>query len=140
MAPPSASPQPFDERTLGGAVHDVWQTASTLAQQHAALASSELTERTKGVGTDAVLLVSGAVVLHAATLAFLCSAALGLYAAGVSPWQAGFAVAVLTAVVGVVLVALARARLRRRSSGPSDTLLAFKETGQWLTTLTRTRR
>ena len=140
MAPISAAPHDSDGRSLGGALGDVWRDASTLLQQHAALAASELSDRASGLGIDALLLVSGIVLLHAATLAFLVAAAFGLYGAGLKPWQAGVVVAVAATLMGAGLMLLGLGRLRRRTAGPSDTLLSFKESGQWLTTLTHTHQ
>lgn len=137
--PPSSTSRPtLEAPALGGALHDVWRDATTLIRQHAALASLEFSERAKGAGVDVALLTLGAVVMQAAVLAFLATTAVVLHRAGLTPAQAGLAVTMAAAFIGVALMAWGGARVRRRITGPSDTLLAFKESKQWLTGATRT--
>lgn len=119
---------------------DVWRDTATLLRQHATLASWELSERTKGWGIDAALLVIGAVVLQAAVLLLLATAVLGLSQVGLAWWQAGLVVAAAATLFGVIVIAWGRARLQRRFSAPSDTLAAFEESWQWMTGPTQTRR
>lgn len=137
MAPHSTSRPTLEVRALGGAVHDVWRDATTLVSQHATLASLEFKERTKGAGIDVALLAFGAVVAQAAILALLATAALGLYQAGLTPVQAGLTVAMAAAFMAVVLMVWGGVRAQRRITGPSDTLLAVKESKEWLIGLTR---
>lgn len=128
-----------DGRSLGGAVRDVWHDTSALLSQHAELAATEISERTAGVALDAGLLVGGVVVLHVGALAAVAAAAFALHAAGLAPWLAVLTVAATVLALGVALLLWGRGRFRRRTAGPSDTLMAFKESRQWLTSLTRTR-
>jgi Putative Actinobacterial Holin-X, holin superfamily III len=127
-------------RSLGGALRDVWHDTSTLLSQHAEVAAAELSERTSGLAVDAMLLVAGVVVLHAGALAAVAAAAFALHEAGLAPWRATLTAAAAVSALGVGLVWWSRGRLQRRTAGPSDTLLAFKESKQWLTSLTPTRR
>jgi hypothetical protein len=128
-----------DGRSLGRALRDVWHETSALLSQHAGLVATEITERTSGVALDAGLLVGGVIMLHAGALAAVSAAALALHAAGLAPWLAVLTVAATVLGLGVGLLLWGRGRLRRRTAGPSDTLLAFKESRQWLNALTRPR-
>lgn len=129
-----------DSRSLGGALRDVWDDTSMLLSQHAEVAATEISERTTGVALDAGLLVGGVIVLHAGALMALAAAAFALHAAGLAPWLAALSVAATALALGAGLVFWGRRRLQRRTAGPSDTLLACKDTTQWLTSLTSTRR
>ena len=140
MAFPQSPGPDGDGRSLGGAVRDVWDDTSRLLSQHAELAATEISERTAGVALDAGLLVGGVVVLHAGALAAVAAAAFALHAAGLAPWLAVLSVAAAVLALGAGLLLWGRGRLQRRIAGPSDTLLAFKDTKQWLTSLTLTRR
>lgn len=140
MAFPEGPGPDGDGRSLGGAVRDVWDDTSRLLSQHAELAATEISERTAGVALDAGLLVGGVVVLHAGALAAVAAAAFALHAAGLAPWLAVLSVAAAVLALGAGLLLWGRGRLQRRIAGPSDTLLAFKDTKQWLTSLTLTRR
>ena len=127
-------------RSLGGALFDVWHDTSTLLSQHAQVAAAELSERTNGLAVDAMLLVAGVVVLHAGALTALAAAAFALFGAGLRPWLAALIVATAALTAGAGLVLVGRGRLQRRTAGPSETVMAFKDSGQWLTSLTPTRR
>jgi len=140
MTPPVHSTPGSDSRSLGGALRDVWHDTSRLLGQHAEVAAEELSERATGVALDAVLLVGGVVVLHAAALTVLAAAAFALYDAGLAPWLATLSVAAAALASGAGLLLWGRRRLRRRTSGPSDTWLALKESGEWLTSLISTRQ
>lgn len=138
MAPDQVLPLEVDDpRGLRDAVSDVWQDASLLFRQHAALASKEATERTAGVGVDVAGLVGGVVLLHAAALALVAAAGFALHQAGLSAWLACLVVAVVLAASGIGTALWAKGRLVRRATRPSETLVALGETHAWLGALLR---
>jgi len=138
MATDQALPLDVDDpRGLRDAVSDVWQDASLLFRQHAALASKEASERTSGLGVDVAGLVGGIVLLHAAMFALATAAGFALHAAGLSPWLASLIVAIVLGAGGVGTALWAKSRLVERATRPSETLVALGETHEWLSTLLR---
>lgn len=127
-------------RTLRDACADVWQDASTLLRQHAAMASHEVRERAAGLEADAAGLVGGLVLAHAGALALAAAAALGLHAAGLPAWLASLIVGGILAGAGLGLVLQARARLVARATRRSETLRALADTSEWVRELLRGAR
>jgi len=119
-------------RGLRQVVSDIWHDGSLLLEQHAALAGKEAAERTSGLGVDLAAAVGAAALLQAGVLALLASAGFALHAAGFSAWQSTLIVAVLAAATSLCLALWARARLVRRMTARSETVLALRETSDWL--------
>jgi hypothetical protein len=119
-------------RTLRDVVSDVWLDSSRLAQQHLELASQEVAERTAGLSVDLAASLGATALLHGSVLALLASAGFGLHAAGFSPWLATLIVAVGAMAIGFGMALWARARLARRTTSHSETLLALGETSDWI--------
>jgi len=126
-----------DPRGLRDAVSDVWQDASLLFRQHAALASKEASERTSGLGVDVAGLVGGVVFLHVAVLGLAASAGFALHETGLSAWLASLIVASGLGAVGMGLAMWAKGRLIDRATRPSETLVALGETHEWMSSLLR---
>ena len=137
MAAHDALPRDIDDRGLRDVVNDAWQDASLLFSQHAALASKEASERTSGLGADAAGLVGGVVLLHAAVLALAVAAGLALHDAGLSSWLASLIVALVLAASGVGAALWAKGRLVDRATRRSETLVALRETHEWLSGVLR---
>lgn len=119
-------------RTLRHVASDVWRDASLLIQQHVELAAEEASERTAGLSVDVALAVAAIALLHGAVLAVLASAGFALHAAGLAPWLAVALVALLAVLAGAGFALWARARLRKRTTTHSETLLALGETSEWI--------
>lgn len=132
MAPEPMSWTQDTPRTLRDVVGDVWLDSSRLVQQHLELASQEVAERTAGLGVDLAASLGATALLHAGVLALLASAGFGLHAAGLAPWLALLIVSAAAMLVGLGLALWARARLTRRATSQSETLLALGETGTWI--------
>ena len=132
MAPEQVWTSDASSRTLRDAVRDIWVDASMLIQQHVALAAKEAGERTSGLSVDLAASVAAMAMLHAGLLAMLASAGFALHAAGLSPWLTMLFVAVLAMTIGLALALWARARLARRTTPRSETVMALRETSEWL--------
>ncbi len=113
-------------------IGDIWHDGSLLFEQHAALAAKEAAERTSGLGVDLAASIGAVALLQAGVLALLASAGFALHTAGVSAWQSMLIVAVVAVVASLSLALWARARLVRRATARSETVLALRETSDWL--------
>ncbi len=113
-------------------ISDIWHDGSLLFEQHAALAAREAAERTSGLGVDLAASVGAVALLQAGVLALIASAGFALHTAGFSAWQSTLIVAVVAVVTSLSLALWARARLVRRTTARSETLLALRETSDWL--------
>ena len=127
-------------RTLRDVVSDVWMDTSLLIQQHLELAAQEAAERTSGLGMDLGLAVGAVALLHAAVFGLLATAAFALHASGLAPWLAVGIVAAVSLVFGAVLALWAKARLVRRTTTRSETLIALGETSDWIASALRGER
>jgi hypothetical protein len=127
-------------RSLRAVASDVWLDCSQLARQHLEVAAEEVAERTSGLGVDLAASVGATALLHGGVLALLASAGFGLHAAGLAPWLAMAIVAIAAMAIGLGLALWARARLVRRTSAHSETLLALGETSDWIATSLRGER
>jgi Putative Actinobacterial Holin-X, holin superfamily III len=119
-------------RGLRQVAADIWRDGSLLFEQHAALAAKEVAERTSGLWLDLAASLGAVALLQAGVLALLASASLALHAAGFAAWQSTLIVAVLAATTSLCLALWARARLVRRTTARSETVLALSETSDWL--------
>lgn len=119
------------KRTLREAMGDVWLDLSLLVEQHAALAAREVAERTTGLSVDLSALVAAVALLQCGVLALLASAGFALHAAGLAPWLAMLVVAIVAVAGGLGAALVGRARLVRRTTSRSETLLALAETSDW---------
>ena len=138
MATHQALPLEVDDpRGLRDAVSDVWQDASLLFRQHAALASKEASDRTAGLGVDVAGLVGGVVLLHVAVLGLAAAVGFALHEAGLSAWLASLIVSIGWGAVGIGVAMWAKGRLIGRATRPSETLVALGETHEWMSSLLR---
>ena len=114
-----------DDRSLPEVVSDVVREAKLLIRQYVALASAEMGENARTVGSRAAQLASAAVLglLGAGTV--FAAVVLGLVELGVAPWAAALIVGVASLIVAAILARAAMSALRRSSFLP-NTVAALK--------------
>ena len=121
-----------DSRSLGELFADLARETSTLVRQELRQAGIEVGQRLGGVGREAVLLVGGALIAHAALLSLAAAMILVLGELGLPWWLAALIVAVVLAGIGVVLIQQARTALKRADILPRRTMEHVKEDQEWL--------
>jgi Putative Actinobacterial Holin-X, holin superfamily III len=117
---------------LGAAISGTWREARTLVDQHLSLASREAAARTAGMGIDVMLMLVAVLCVQGALLSGLAAVGFAVYAAGAAAWLAALIAAALAAAIGIVAALAGRRRFVQRTRPPSPTLLALRETGDWL--------
>lgn len=120
------------EPSLGGLIAKLGDNLRTLIRQEIALARAELTANATRAARALVLLAGAAIVGVAALHGLLAAAALGLVAAGLQPWAAVGAVAVVALIVTLVLARTGMARLRGSQLAPRTTVDTLKESASVL--------
>jgi hypothetical protein len=119
------------ETSVGQLISDISDDLSKLFRQEVELAKAEVREEAKKAGKAAGML--GAAGFAGYMVALLVTLAVVAALSNVmDPGWAALIVAVVWAVVGVVLYATGRQRLRTVSPVPRQTVETLKEDAQWL--------
>jgi hypothetical protein len=127
MAPPQ------DDRTLGELFAELSRETGVLIRKEVELASVEMSARAKVAGAHAATIAAGGALAHAGLLVLLAAIVIGLAQIGIEPWLSALIVAILTLVIGSVLVSRGMANLRRTGVAPTQTIETLKETKTWTT-------
>lgn len=120
-----------DERSLGELFAELSRETGQLVRKEVELATTEMTAKAKVAGGHAATVAAGGALVHAGLLVLLAALVIGLAQLGVSPWLSALIVAVLTMIVGYVLVNSGLTRLRQTSVAPTQTIETMKETASW---------
>jgi hypothetical protein len=120
-----------DERSLGELFAELSRDTGVLIRKEVELATTEMTAKAKVAGSHAATIAAGGALVHAALLVLLAAVVIGLAQIGVQPWLSALIVALVTGVIGYVLVNKGRAGLRRTSVTPTRTIESLKETATW---------
>ena len=97
------------------------------------LAATEMTAKARKAGAGAAVAAAGGALVHAGLLVLLAAIVIGLAQVGVEPWLSALIVAILTIVVGYVLVNRGLDQVRRISVAPRQAIESLKETASWTT-------
>lgn len=125
-----------DERSLGDLFGELATETTTLVRQEIALAKTEVTNDAKALGTNAGLAIGGGLVAYAGFVVLLVALGLGLNDALDSPWLGLLLVALVTLVVGYLVVRRGLAALKAVDPTPERTIQTLKEDKEWLKTQT----
>lgn len=109
---PPAGERPGDDRSVGELISAVSEDFSTLMRQEVALAKAEVRESATRAGAGAGLLAGAGVASHMVLL-FLSIAAWWGVAQWIGQAWSGVVIAVVWAIVGLILYAAGRSRLRQ---------------------------
>jgi Putative Actinobacterial Holin-X, holin superfamily III len=120
-----------DERSLGELFAELSRETGVLVRKEVELATTEMTAKAKVAGSHAATIAAGGALVHAALLVLLAGIVIGLAQIGVQPWLSALIVALVTGVIGYVLVNKGRTGLRRTSVTPTRTIESLKETASW---------
>ena len=127
MAPKS------DERSLGELFAKLSRETGVLVRKEVELATTEMTEKAKQAAAAAGVAAAGGALVHAGLLMLLAPIVLGLAQRGVDSWLSALIVALVTMVVGYLLVNRGLANLRQTSVVPRQAIESIKESATWTT-------
>jgi hypothetical protein len=120
-------------RSLARLFADLWRETFTLVREEAELAKAEISEKVTRVETGVASLAIGGAVLFAGLLVLLDAAVAGLHQAlppAYADWLAPLIIGAAVAVVGLVVLAVARRNLRTSNLKPSRTLQSLRTDAQ----------
>lgn len=121
---------PGQERGVAGLFADLARETSRLFRQEMALARAELVDKVRLLGSGAIELAIGGVILFAGFLALLEAAIVAL--ALVLPlWAAALVVGGVTVILGAILLLKGRADMGPRRLVPDRTLRSLREDAEW---------
>lgn len=120
-----------DERSLGELFAELSRETGVLVRKEVELATTEMTAKAKVAGGHVATVAAGGALVHAGLLVMLAAVVIGLAQLGLPAWLAAAIVAVLTMLVGYLLVNSGLGQLRRTSLAPTQTIETLKETSTW---------
>jgi hypothetical protein len=116
-------------RSLIGLFSDLWRETSTLVREEAELAKAEITEKVSQVETGIASLAVGGAVLFAGLLVLL-QAAIGaldvVLSTETAPWLSPLIVGAVVVIIGFVLLARGRNKLKKDAMRPSRTARSLR--------------
>ena len=123
-------PPPRSARSMAGLFGDLAREASRLFRQEIALGRAELEAKLSQLGTGAVEMVAGGLVIYAGFLALLVAAGLGL-ALVLQPWLVALAVGAVTVIVGALIAIRGKRAISSRTLVPERTLRSLRKDAAW---------
>jgi len=122
-----------DERSLGELLSELSRETGVLVRKEVELATTEMTAKAKKAAAGAGVAAAGGALAHAGLLVLLAAIVIGLAELGIQPWLSAFIVAILTMVIGYVLVNRGLATMRQTSVMPTQAIETLKESAAWTT-------
>ena len=122
-----------DDRSLGELLAELSRETGQLVRKEVELATTEMTAKARKAAAGAGVAAAGGALVHAGLLVLLAAIVIGLAQVGVAPWLSALIVAVLTMIVGYVLVNKGLEQVRRTSVAPTQAIETLKETATWTT-------
>jgi hypothetical protein len=126
----SAMPPPRSERSVAGLFGDLAHESASLLRLEFALARAELEAKLGQLGTGAVEMAVGGLIIYAGFLALLAAAGLGL-ALVLRPWLAALAVGVITVVIGAIVAFMGRRKIDPGALVPERALRSLGKDAAW---------
>ena len=122
-----------DERSLGELLAELSRETGQLVRKEVELATTEMTAKARRAGAAVAVAAAGGALVHAGLLVLLAAIVIGLAQVGMPAWLSALIVALVTMIVGYVLVNRGLAQLRRTSVAPTQAIESLKETATWTT-------
>jgi hypothetical protein len=122
-----------DERSLGDLLAELSRETGQLVRKEVELATTEMTAKARRAGAAVAVAAAGGALVHAGLLVLLAAIVIGLAQMGMSPWLSALIVALVTMIVGYLLVNRGLGQLRRTSVAPTQAIESLKETATWTT-------
>lgn len=121
---------PRTQRPLTGLLSTLMQDVGGLIRAEIALARAEVAHKAGRAAGGAGLMAAGGAILFLGALFLLAAATLALMLV-MDPWQAALSVGAVTALTGLAVLLMGRARLRAGSLQPERTLNSLRENKRW---------
>jgi hypothetical protein len=128
-----AMPPPRSERSMAELFGDLARESSRLLRQEYELARAELEAKLSQLGTGAVEMVVGGLIIYAGFLALLVAAGLAL-ALVLQPWLAALAVAAVTVITGAIITFMGKRAVGSGVLVPERTLRSLRKDAAWART------
>lgn len=122
-----------DNRSLAELVAELSRETGQLVRKEVELAKVEMTAKARQAAVHGATAAAGGALVHAGLLVLLAAIVIALAQLGVTPWLSAFIVAVLTMVVGYVLVRKGTAALSGTNLAPTRAIESVKEDVKWTT-------
>jgi Putative Actinobacterial Holin-X, holin superfamily III len=122
-----------DERSLGELLAELSRETGQLVRKEVELATTEMSAKAGRAAAGAGIAAAGGALVHAGLLVLLAAMVIGLAEIGVAPWLSALLVAILTMIVGYLLVNKGLSRVKHISIAPTQAIETFKETAKWTT-------
>jgi hypothetical protein len=122
-----------DDRSLGELLSELSRETAQLVRKEVELATTEMTAKAKKAAAGAAVAAAGGAVVHAGLLVLLAAIVIGLAQSGIALWLSATLVAIVTMIVGYLLVNRGLGQLRRTNIVPKQTIETLKETATWTT-------
>jgi len=122
-----------DNRPLGELFAELSRETATLVRKEVELASAEMTAKARVAAAHIGMVAAGGALAHAGLLVLLAALVIGLAQLGITAWLSALIVALLTMVIGYVLVNKGLTQLKRTSIAPKQAIETLKETASWQT-------
>lgn len=122
-----------DERSLGDLFAELSRETGVLVRKEVELATTEMTAKAQVAVVQVGTVAAGGALAHAGLLVLLAACVIGLAQLGMTPWLSALIVAIVTTLIGYVLVNKGLTSLRRTSIAPRQAIETLKETATWQT-------
>lgn len=126
-----SSAAPGADPSITDLIGDLARGTQELVQQEIALAKTEFSEAASTTVKAVVKIAAGALVLYAGFLFLLAAAVFGLRQADFSWWASALIVGGATALVGLLLLLIAKSQLGSVSFVPEETMKTLKQDADW---------
>src|SRR3954469_1058411 len=93
-----------DNRSLGELLAELSRETGVLVRKEVELATTEMTAKARKAAAGAGVAATGGALAHAGLLVLLAAIVMGLAQLGIDPWLSALIVAVVTMIVGYVLI------------------------------------
>jgi hypothetical protein len=122
-----------DNRSLAELLAELSRETGQLVRKEVELATIEMTAKARQAAMHAATTAAGGALVHAGLLVLLAAVVIALAQLGVTPWLSAFIVAVLTMIVGYMLIRKGTAALAGTSLAPTRAIESVKEDVKWTT-------
>lgn len=121
---------PRDDRPLTSLFSELATETSALIRKEIELGKAEMSEKAAQAGKGAASLAIGGAVAYAGLIFLLLAATLALSNA-VAPWLAALIVGAVVVIIGLVMLASGRNKLKASNLAPNRTIETIKDDGRW---------
>ena len=120
------------DRPLGELLGELTRNLGLLIRQEIELAKTEIAQKAKHIGKDAIAIGVGAAVAYAGFLGIVAALVLLVVRMGAAPWVAALIVGAVFAFIGFLLIQRAGKDVAETDLTPRRTAETMKDNVQWV--------